>query len=72
MTLIPEFFIGILIAYFLGDFSFSKKVSTYIGLLGFAFITVSFLFIPESQAPGVWVLLPCLGVTLISFINMVL
>lgn len=64
-TRVSEFFVGVLLAYHYKRIKLSNSASSVTGLIGLATVLVSAFYISESQVPGPWTLIPCLGVALI-------
>ncbi len=62
---IPEFFVGVLLAFFYGQFSLNKKISPYTGLFALLVVLASFFCISENQVPGIAVMFPCFAIALL-------
>lgn len=64
-TRIPEFLVGVIVAFFYKHLQFSRRVAPFVGGGGLILILVSVFFMPQKYVPGIMALIPCMGVALI-------
>ncbi|MFJ4066657.1 acyltransferase family protein [Pseudomonas sp. NPDC089996] len=61
----PEFLLGGVVAVGLRHREMPVQLAVVLGLLGAALLTISFVLIDNSQFPGYWSVLPCVGAALV-------